>query len=181
MQTAIDVIKTGQPQEFGLPAVIWKGTNASNAVTVRGGSFGAAIFGGEAATILTYYQTGGSALLGAGCTLGTLTVDGGTLEINSAITALTVTGGEVVINGTGAIGTLTVLGGRVRCLTHGTITTLVVGGRGQATVDFSDDNTARTVSATTINLGGEILLVPGSITFTAPPIVGGNVSQLSAA
>lgn len=181
VQTALEVIKTDQSLEAGLPSVIWVGSHASNTVEVHSGSFGAAIYGGETATILTYRQTGGTCVLGAGCGLTTITVEGGTLEINSAATTLNILGGEVTTYGTGAITTVNLSGGRLNSNSSGTIGTLNIGGRGTATIDFSGDVTPRTVTTTNVSEGAEIIQIPGTITYTNPPALAATVSRLAAA
>jgi hypothetical protein len=135
VQTTITVRQTSSPAEQSLPAMIWKGSHASNSVEVVRGSFGAAVFGGETATIATLQvgfvgseeadaqvlggpglslttlsQQGGFTTLNAGFT--TLAKTGGTLVQNAGnITTLTNDAGPVIYNGTGTIGTLNLSGG----------------------------------------------------------------------
>jgi hypothetical protein len=155
VQTTIDVLQTASPEDAGLPAILWKGTHASNAVRVYRGSFGAALLAGEAATILTLHvgyidnQDGDSTvLIGSGVTLGTVTKSGGVLSVECAIgTAFTqyVDGGVATLAGTGAVAQLTILGGVVYYNTSGTL-----GGNTVVAVDgglnFSQDSRSKTVT-----------------------------------
>lgn len=167
VQTTVEQIKSGSPAENGLPATIWKGSNASNVVNVKDGSFGAAVYGGETATIATLRQSGGSVFCGAGVTLTTVVKDGGSAVLNSAATTITNADGDMAIYGSGAITTLNATGGTVNSNTSGTITTANVGGRGAATLDFSNDPTPRTVSTLALDVGADVAWVPGTMTFTA--------------
>lgn len=146
VQTAVTVHGTGFPAETSLEAFLWKGTHASNTLTVADGSVGVAVFGGEVATILTLKVDGGNVRLGAGVTLGTATVNGGTVEINCAVaTLLTVYGGTVTINGTGAVASLKIYGGRVIYNSTGTL-----GGAPEVynpgVLDFSQNPATKTVT-----------------------------------
>lgn len=95
-----------------LPALLLKGTNASNSLVMNGGSVGVAVFGGEAATLATVKLSGGALTTGSGATLsGTLTVTGGSWLVNSNVATLNVFGGTVQTAGTAAVGAATVEGG----------------------------------------------------------------------
>ena len=151
VQTAIQQFNAGSPEDDNLEAVIWKGTHASNTVNVFGGSFGAAVFGGETATIATLQvgspgSSGGleaDVRCGTGVTLTTITQLSGELETNSAATTITVTGGSYR-HGAGAVTTLTVRAASVAYAGTGTIGTLNMATGG--VIDFSEDMRARTVS-----------------------------------
>lgn len=183
VQTAIEVIKTGGAVETGLPAFIWKGSHASNTVSVKDGSFGAAVYGGETATIATLNQSGGSVFVGSGITLTTVLKSAGSYVGNhpsgATITTFTNSGGDATLFGAGVITTLNVTGGLVRSNLTGTITAMNVGGRGPAQVDMRGDPTTKTVSTLTLDPGGEVLIVPGKVTFTAIAI-GAKVSRIRA-
>lgn len=181
VQTALEIAKTNQSlDEFGLPAVLWVGTHASNTVELRGGSFGAAVHGGETATIATYRQSGGSSVLGVGCGLTTVLVEGGTLEINSAVTTLTITGGTVTTYGSGAITTVNLTGGRLNSNSSGTIGTLNIGGGSETVViDFSGDSTPRTVTTTNAKPRAMIVQTPGVVTWTNAPAFDSAVRSIA--
>lgn len=145
-QVALTVISTGNPLD-DLPALVWKGTHASNALVMRSGSVGAAVFGGEVATLATFRVDGGSLLLGSGVTLsGALQQNGGDVRINSLVDgSLTVIGGGTVIDGTGNVDQLTVRGGTVTYNTTGTLGgNTVVSGDG--VLDFEQDPSAKAVT-----------------------------------
>ncbi len=138
-----------------LPAVLWKGTSASNSLVLIGGDLGVAVFGGEVATLATINASGGALLCGLGVTLsGALTNAGATQTFGSAIaTSLVQIGGATTINGTGAVAALTVRSGSVTYNTSGTLGgTPIISGDGE--LDFSGNAIATTVSGT-INLYGQ--------------------------
>ena len=174
VQTTISVLDSGAPAENGLKAVLWKGTHASNAVRVTKGSFGAAHFAGETATLATLKEgyrnnvtSDSDVRLGTGCTLSACAITklGGALEINSSFSSLTQAGGETVILA-GAPGTLTIGGGAVRYKSSGNYTTATMGGGGE--LDFRQDLQSRTGTNTTLHKGG-VLRDPGkTVTFTNP-------------
>ena len=155
VQTTITVLATASPEDAGLPAMLWKGTHASNAVRVYRGTFGAALLLDEVATILTLTQgyidnqDGDSDVrIGSGVTLGTVVKSGGVLSVECAVaTAFTqyVDAGVSEIKGLGAVAQLTILGGKVYYSTSGTLggNTVVAVDRG---LDFSRDLRAKTVT-----------------------------------
>jgi hypothetical protein len=143
---ALTVFASGASAD-ALPAIIWKGTEATNSLNLQGGSLGVAIFGAETATLATINQSGGSLVCGAGVTLsGALTKSGGTTEFNSAIaTSLTQTGGETRLFGTGAVALLVLQGGSVLYNTTGTLGgASIVSGTG--VLDFGGHAVATTVT-----------------------------------
>jgi len=146
---AVTVHNTGSPEEPGIPALLWKGTHASNTFTARGNaSCGIAFFGGESATVATL-SVGGSAevVCGIGCTLTTVNVDGqARLTLNSNVGGtLTQRGGEVTVNGSATAAQLTLRGGRLVYNSTGTISGNTVLS-GDAVLDFSQGVGAVTVS-----------------------------------
>ena len=78
-QCALTVHGTGGAKDSGLPALLWKGTHASNTAVVRGGSVGIAALATESATLLTLTQDGGTIEMGDGMTVGDITKNAGTL------------------------------------------------------------------------------------------------------
>lgn len=154
-QTACTVVDTGTPADPDLPALVWKGTHASNALVMRAGSVGAAVFGAEVATLNTFQVDDGDLRLGRGVTLTSgLSVNGGTVSINSLVDgSLTMLGGDVTIDGTGNVDQLTVRGGTCVYKTTGTLGgNTVVGGSG--VLDFSQDPVTKTVT-NAIDLHGQ--------------------------
>ncbi len=77
-QTVITLLTTGGSQESGLPAFRWKGTHASNAVTLIDGEFGASVYATESSVIATFVQRAGFAMI-EDCTLGSIDKTGGEL------------------------------------------------------------------------------------------------------
>lgn len=150
VQTALTVIDAGAPLEDGIPAVIVKGTNASNTIEVKRGTVGVALFGGEVSTFLTATVNGGETEFGDGLTLGTVFCGSATVRINSAVTTITQTGGRVDVRNAGTIGTWTITGGVANYNTSGTATAVIVG---PGSLDFSGDLSPRTITTLTINRG----------------------------
>ena len=156
MQATLNVQGSGTELEDGIPALLWKGTHASNAVNVNRGYLGIAYFAGETATVSTlklgYFdsvETDADVRCGSGVTLGTVTKNGGYLECGNTtavITAFTQTAGESIIYGvaTFAVTALTIWGGTVYYCTAGTLTTGIVGVGGL--LDFRRDMRAKTVT-----------------------------------
>ncbi len=150
----MNVYNAGQPLEQGIPAVIWRGTNAGNAVNINKGQVGLANFPGQVATIATLQIGYVSSITGdvncycgSGCTLTTIIKNGGVLSVNSAATTVTQNAGTLTIWGTGAVTTLNVYDGTCFYNTTGTLTTANV--YDKAALDFSQDQKTKTV--TTIN------------------------------
>ena len=163
VQTTINVFNSGNAAESGLKSVLWKGTHAGNVINVSKGSFGAAVFGGEQATISTLRQgfrtnpAGDSdVFLGTGCTLTNLEKSGGTLEVSSNFTNLTQSAGETTLN-SGSPGTIELSGGQLRYRSASGATTINVADG--AELDFRPDMRAKTIGA--VNLySGAILRDP---------------------
>lgn len=104
--TTLTVVNTGSGIDADVPALLWKGTNAANVVSVRGNSsVGIAFFGGELATVATLTVDGNATVIcGIGVTLTTVNAYGGFLEVKSNFTTLNVrNGATVVVKGTAAI------------------------------------------------------------------------------
>ncbi len=172
---ALTVYATGTSADE-LPALIWKGTNASNSLVQVGGNVGVAMFGAETATLATINKSGGDLVIGAGTTLsGALVHGGGTLNVNSAIaTSLTQTAGDTVIDGTGAVALLVVRGGSVVYNTTGTL-----GGdpvvSGDGVLDFGQNPVAKTVTNPIDGFGTEARILD-PLKVVATLIVDGNES-----
>lgn len=174
VQTSCTLAASGSGAELDVPAVLLKGTHASNVWNMQRGQFGIGFFAGEAYTIatMTQGQKGGGdgdsvGVLGFSGTIGSITKSSGTLVVNSAIaTKLVQLGGTTTINGVGAVAQLTIMGGGVVYNTTGTLggNTIVADG----VLDFSQDDRAKTItnpvtvkgagsfldSARVVNVGG---------------------------
>lgn len=131
-----------------VPAILWKGTSASNTLTMIGGNLGVAIFGPEVATLSTVTKSGGDLVTSSGVTLsGALTQAGGTWLGASAIaTSFTQIGGLAQFDGTGAVAQLTLRGGTFNYSTTGTLGGATVVS-GTSLLDFSLNSVATTISA----------------------------------
>ncbi len=157
LQTDIHVANSGSPAETGVKSILWKGTHASNSVTISKGSFAAAPLAGETATIATLKQgfrtnVAGDAdvQLGAGCSLGDIVKTGGALEVNSSFATLVHTAGETSI-AAGTPASLVITGGSVRYRTAGNYTSATVAAGGE--LDFRQDLQPRSGTNTTLRAG----------------------------
>ena len=155
----VEVHTTGSSGD-GWPAVMLKGSSASNILSVLGGSAGIALMPGETANFSGGVTLGPGATVttGTGVTLATVVNDSGTLEINGAVgTSLTQNGGTTAIYGTGAVAQLSLSGGGyVNYSTTGTLggNTTVDG----SVLDFGQDQSAKTVTnPITVRGGGQVL------------------------
>ena len=145
---AVTVHNTAQPEEAGIPAFLWKGTDATNTFTAKGdASCGIAFYGDETATVATLNVGGNASVVcGIGCTLTTINVDSGSLTVQSNIAGtITVRGGEVTIWGTATVAQMTVRGGTVVVNSTGTWSgnTILAG---DGVLDFSQGIGAITIT-----------------------------------
>lgn len=173
---------TGNSTDPTVPVVQWKGARSAGTteIDIYKGSFGAALFAGETATIDTirqgyvtnvnsdstvivgqgvtfnteWYMMGGVGTLYTSCPL--IHQENGTLTLFDGLTATAVT-------------TLNVVGGTVNDRSTGTIATLTVATG--AKYDRSDDSRPKTVTNTTIYGKSSFLDPNGSITFTNPYVL----------
>lgn len=156
-QTTVNVWKTGQPTG-NVPAFLWVGTHVSNAVNIFRGSFAAAYYSSESATVSTLkmgfvdqVQSDAEVYLGSGVTLTDVTKNGGFLEIYCNSTTLTNNAGDVHYMA-GTPSQITIYSGEVFYKTTGTLGgNTVIGGDGH--LDFSKDPRTKAVT-NPINLYG---------------------------
>ncbi len=169
-QTTLSVFKTASSAEPGLPAMLWKGTHASNAVRVTRGTFGAAFHPGEVATIsdlkidfVNNKQSDAYVFTGSGVTLATISKSGGILNTNGSFTSISQTDGTANHWGsTVNITTITNDGGTVNYNSDGTITTYI----GCGAVDFDGSLLAATVTNCTILKGADLSDARSRVTWT---------------
>lgn len=166
---------SGTTAETGRPAIQLRGTHASNALTVHGGSVGWGA-NGETATLLTCVQNGGDLNIGAVVTLGTLTKNAGTANVYCAATTITNDAGTLN-HYAGNVTTMNVNGGTVMEYGAGTTTT--------ARVTAGTYETASTATVTTLdNSGGSVTLNGPVTTVTSDAgsvtIDAGNVTTITA-
>jgi hypothetical protein len=170
VQTALTVQRTGSSSETGVPSLLWKGTNASNTVTVTRGAVGIAYRGTDAATVATLSvgfesgeQTDANVDVGAGTTLTTLAMQGGTVKVGCASTTITKNNGTLTVLGTGACTTLRNWKGTCNYRSSGTVTNLFCGA---ASLDFRADMRAKTITNADIYAGASILDPQAVVTWT---------------
>lgn len=158
------VVATGSTLETGLEALLWKGTHASNAANIFGGSVGLAVRAGETASTPNLRVMGGTVRCGSGLTITTKDQSGGTLTTSSNIGTSCTQNGGIHYHTSGTLATTQIDGGVLYYSAPNNITTMNVGSGG--TVDFSQD--LRAITCTTCNLyaGGTIRDTQGRVTWT---------------
>jgi hypothetical protein len=184
--STINVEDTGASPEFGLGALIIKGTHADNILSTHGGSVSVAPFGGESATIKTSNLAGGTVDFGAGTTLQTvgdthaMTIGpGATVTVRSDLDAVTNNGGTLIVQEAAAVTlSLTLNGGTTLYNSSGTITLLTIGGVLNPVLDFTGAANAPIVTASTHNAGHTIIDPTGTVTWSSVTI-GGDVNQMA--
>lgn len=141
IQTACTIDATGNGLEQNIPALLLKGTHASNAYFFNAGSIGVGFFASVAYTILTAaIGAKATVTLGAGGTVATTNNYGGAMTCYCAIaTALnhpTTAAARSTLYGAGAIAQITIQGGTVDDRGTGTIGgNTLIGGAGLLTMD----------------------------------------------
>ena len=179
----VTVESTGSPAEFGLGAVLLKGSSANNELAVLDGFVDVATIGGETATIVTARVVSGTVNFGDGVAAMTLLENqNGTITIRSNITACTNKGGEITISGTATVGTLNADIGTILYESTGTCTTANIGGTNAgASVEFplNSSQAARTFTTTTLNENGSIVN-PDRATFSNAIAFGSDVLSVTA-
>lgn len=181
VQTTLNVFATGSQLETGVPALLWKGTHASNAANILKGTVGIAFFDGETATIATLnvafisnQNSDANVTCSAGVTLTTVTQTGGKVETNSAITTDTVNGGTRTYYA-GAVTTITHNGGTIDYRSAATITTL--NGYG-GTFDASNNVAGFTIGTLTVYSGYSYDDQNKKATWTNPAAINCPLSKL---
>jgi len=162
IQTSLTVFNSGSRIESGIPAILWKGTHASNVVNLIRGDMGAAILSGETATIATFRisydkNQGGDAKYrgGSGVTMTTVKQSGGVAEIESDTTLIDSTGGSVRLMGSSTHAQINADGGEVVYISDGTLTQGRVGRGG--VLDCSRDLRPRTFTDLELSEGATYL------------------------
>jgi hypothetical protein len=168
------IFNSGTSTENNIPAVLIKGTHASNALSILKGSVGVAIFASELSTIsvlkiayVSSIQSDVVLVLGVGVTVTTITKTGGSLTaqagLAAAITTLTQYDGTCTLGGAIAVTTATI-GGTLIDQSSGTITTLTLLPKG--VYDHSKSLVAKTITTHTITTGCKHLDPYGVVTRT---------------
>lgn len=172
VQTDVNIWDSGVVIESGIPAILWKGTHASNTLTIDKGSLGVAFYGGELATILTLkvaytdnQATDVSLICGVGLTLTTQDIDGGVVTINNDGVTTNQRAGVLTVLGSAAMTTtLRLDGGTCHWNSVGQLTLPIVSGGG--VLDFRRDNRTRTVVNCEVHENGSIYDPAGTVTWT---------------
>jgi len=151
-QVTLVVHNSGRRELNATPPILWKGTHASNSVSVYRGDLGIAFEEGEVANLVTLLSsftfsqdTDVSIVCGAGVVFAasTITQEGGDVTVASNIQTVDMTGGSLnVLAGTAT--TITMESGSLYYQSNGTLTTLKVGPG--ATADFRRDLRGRTIT-----------------------------------
>lgn len=169
--TTINGYNTGSPTDTAAFDV--KGSGSIYTTNLLKGSYGFALEPGHVAAMTTTRigyigNVSGdvTAIFGSGCTVTTLNQEGGVVTMYCGATTVTMTGGSLTPIGAGAFTTINLEGGTLYYRSTGTITTLNVGTG--ATVDFSQDLRARTVTNCTIQATGTLIDTFKTVTFTNP-------------
>jgi hypothetical protein len=162
VQTTALILGTSTAGLQGQPALWWRGTHASNAMTVNRGVVGIAFNPGDTATLTTLKvgsrgtATDAQVMASSGLTLTTLTMTNGVVKLENNLTTITMDGGELTLTGTAlTITTATIRGGTFNVDGTGTITTTVLG-TGSLLVCDRDPRTPKTFTNITANAGSGI-------------------------
>ena len=169
-QTILNVLNSGQRIETGVPAVLWKGTHASNVANISKGDVGIAALVGETATVATLTvayrnnkQGDAKVYCGTGVTLTTINQSGGELRTASNVVTVNHFDGFHKIDA-GTVTTLNIDGGTVEYNGTGTCTNLKIGSNG--TLDLSKGTGAVTFTNTEFYEGFTFIDPAARATFT---------------
>jgi len=178
-QSAINVHATGSGSDGSAPALVIKGTHASNVATVLSGEVGFGYYGGEAVTVATLHVYADSVVeVGASATITTVAKRGdGSLVMRDNATTIVVDGGTVAYrDDDGAVTTLTINSGSVEYYSNQTITTLRVGANAIFAVPSLLGTSGPTVTNCTVAALSEIADPFGQITNSNGIILDAGVS-----
>lgn len=131
VQTTCKVHGSGSTIETNIPAIILKGTHASNAFTVNAGDVGIAFFGNDTSVVNTCQVNGGTLRIGPylSADVTTLSITDGTVTLEDEAKTVNITGGTLNFLGSGGIDTaLRIDGGTVYYFATGTNVAMVVNG-----------------------------------------------------
>tara|TARA_R100000808_G_scaffold18377_1_gene40281 strand:+ start:2242 stop:3066 length:825 start_codon:yes stop_codon:yes gene_type:complete len=171
------IVTTGGTAGAGRYSLYLIGT-AISVISVEAGSVGLAAVHGQASTITTVRQRGGTVKVGAGAALTNLTSYGGTSEIATDITTVKVYGGTVTTSEQAAVTTATITAGTLIHNGTGAITTATIDG---GELDLARTGAARTITTLNLNPGGGLKYDPDAITITNNNTASAPISILSSA
>lgn len=171
-QTNVEVLSTGSAQGQGEYPLVWKGSHASNELTLQKGVMAICPEYGETAQLDKLYvgfrtnKAGDSTLYcGTGLTNDEVFQSGGTLTLQSNVTSLSQKGGGVAhLLGSMTVGVLTSTGGQCFYETSGTMTAGSI--QAGAVLDFTRDMSARTVTDLTALAPAKIIDSGRSVTWS---------------
>jgi len=177
VQTTMLVKNSGQSSDDAVPAILWKGTHASNAVNINRGDVGIAVLAGETATVKTLRTSFISSIIGdvtLRCGSGTMLngagsitiIAGGTISIESDTLSISQTEGDLTLDGSSAHAELDMDGGNCHYNTDGTLTQGKVGS--DAELDCSQDIRSRTFTDLELHEGSTFKDPNKTVTFTNP-------------
>lgn len=156
-QVTMTVLLTATPASNELVSLFWKGTHASNSLSVLSGKVGVAYYAGELATVvsptisfLNQVDSDSLVIFGNGTTITTsIIVNGGIVQSASAIATIQITGGTLVMNEAAAVATaMNIDGGTISWNSSGTIAVAKLGNGGK----FDASKSVKTYTITTITL-----------------------------
>ncbi len=155
--TAGEVRRTGQSQN-GIPSVLLKGTNVSNAFEAVEGSLGLGFYDNESVAGATLkVDARATGYVGPSASIAAVTNCGQQLDFRgTCATAMTCNGGQVIRRGTTSTTTLTAEGGTIDDRSSGGATNVVLGGRAAGVLNCENDLSARTYGTVTYKKGGEL-------------------------
>lgn len=167
------ILKTGNPEkgdQYAVRLITTSPATGSNSISVTKGFVGIAPLGTEAAVIATLNvsyaesrQNDAFVFCGSGVTLTNVVADGGDVTLNSGTTSIDHKAGTLTLMA-GAHTALRDSGGTTLYRSTGTLSAAYLTG---GSLDFRQDNRARTVSAIDIWEGSEIHDPVGTVTWTA--------------
>lgn len=173
IQATVTVFGSGSRIDAGIPAILWKGTHASNILNVIRGDVGCAILSGESATVATLRisfdkNVGGDAKYrgGSGVTMTNVKQSGGVAEIESNTTLIDITGGSIRLMGSSTHAAINSDGGEVVYISDGTLTQGRIGRGG--VLDCSRDLRSRTITDLELSEGATYLDPFKTVTHTNP-------------
>ena len=156
------IITTGGSAGTGQYSLYLIGTGIST-LSIEGGSVGVAAMHGQASTVTTIRQRGGSVKVGAGATLTNFTSYQGSGLVATDVTTAKLYGGTLTTAEQAAITTATIEAGTLVHNGTGTITTANING---GELDLARSGAARTVTTLNLNPGGGLKYDPDAITIT---------------
>lgn len=161
-QATIVVYNTGTANAGEQAAFYWKGTHASNSLSVLKGKVGVAYYSGELATVVSptisyvsQRNTDAVVIFGNSVTITTgMNIIGGQVQTQSNISTTTISGGTLIVYGIATATLINIDGGTVNWASSGTVTATKIGSDG--IFDAKQNTTGFTMTDCTINTEGTL-------------------------